>query len=64
MKKIKEKWSPKEWQTNPENIKTEKVQYWNDCCMLTAQMLKSEAQELVKIGKAFIITEQAIGVLK
>lgn len=64
MKKIKEKWSPTEWQTNPENIKTERVQYWNDCCMLTAQMIKEEAQELVKNKKAFIITEQAIGVLK
>ena len=64
MRKRKQKWTPSEWQLNPDNIKTEKVQYWNDCCMLTAQMLKSEAQELVKSGKAFIITEQAIGVLK
>jgi uncharacterized metal-binding protein len=55
--------TPKEWQKNPEAIKTDKVQYWRNGIMLTAQMTKQTAQELVKNGSAFVICEQAIGAL-
>jgi hypothetical protein len=56
------KGNEKDWQRNPESIKTPKVQCW--LCsgiMLTAEMPKATAQELVKYGSAFVISEQAIG---
>ena len=55
-------WEPKEWQLNPESIKTDKVQYWTITgTMLTAQMENNEAKKLVTEGRAYVITEQAIG---
>lgn len=50
-----------DWQKNPESIKIERVQYWRRGIMLTAQMTKEAAQELVENGEAFVITGQAIG---
>ncbi len=47
---------------NTEKIETEKVQYWLESgTMITAQMPKAEAVKLVASGKAFVISEQAIG---
>ena len=52
----------KEWQLNPESVKTDTVQFWTaEGTMLTAQMTNQKAKELVKTGGAFVITEQAIG---
>lgn len=56
--------TPKEWQKDPSNIKTENVQYWQNGIMVTARMSRKEAQELVSDGYAFVITDQAIGALK
>jgi len=53
---------PQEWQVNPENIDTAKVQYWSyGGIMITAQMTQADARQLVREGKAYIITGQAIG---
>lgn len=47
---------------NAEKIETEKVQYWLDSgTMAIAQMPKAEAIKMVVSGKAFVISEQAIG---
>ena len=60
----KKKFIPKAWQTNPNSIETDKVQYWSESgVMLTAQMKKKDAQKLVRQGKAFVISDQAIGAL-
>ena len=60
----KRKFIPKAWQTNPTSIETEKVQYWSESgVMLTGRMKKKDAQKLVKQGKAFVISGQAIGAL-
>lgn len=58
------KFVPATWQKDPNNIKTDKVQFWTSGgTMLTAQMKRADAQKLVKSGKAFVITDQAIGAL-
>lgn len=54
---------PYAWQMNPENVTTDHVQYWRNGSMLTALMTNATARELVKTGKAFVITDQAIGAL-
>lgn len=60
MKKQSKQYRPSGWQLDPEQIKTETVQYWVGLTMMTAFMKKAEAQELVKNGYAFVCTEQAI----
>ena len=59
MKIIRSK--PSEWQTEPDNIETDKVQLWHNGIMLTANITKQEARQMVIDGTAFIITGQAIG---
>ena len=49
---------------NPEHIKTEEVQLWKDSIMVTAQLSKEKAKEMVREGKAFVISSQAIGLLR
>ena len=56
--------TPKEWQKNPNNIETEKVQYWQNGIMVTARMTYFEAYYLVKDGYAYVINPQAIGAIK
>ncbi len=52
----------KTWQTDPQNIETETVQAWcKNGGMLTAQMTRERARELVRLGRAFVISVQAIG---
>ncbi len=46
---------------DPMRLKAERVQYWRDGIMLTAQMPLEEARRLVADGKACVITDQAIG---
>ena len=46
-----------------DRIKTETVQYWRNGIMVTAQMTKATAKELVKNGEAFVISSQAIGAI-
>mgnify|MGYP000885821737 CR=1 FL=1 len=61
---MKRKLKLNEWQLKPENVKTEKVQYWTSAgTMLTAQMLLKTARQMVAEGRAYVITEQAIGEL-
>lgn len=56
--------TPQTWQKNPEMIQTSKVQYWQNGIMMTAKMSKTEAQEMVRDGFAFVISNHAIGALK
>lgn len=50
------------WQLNPDSIKTKQVQLWTQSgVMLTAELTRTEAQEMVRKGIAFVITDQAIG---
>lgn len=56
--------TPQEWQKDPSNVKTSKVQFWTNGIMLTAQMTNAEARTLVANGTAFVISDQAIGALK
>jgi hypothetical protein len=55
----------KNWQANPETLNAShngRIQYWNDNgTMLTAQMTLKAAQELVRAGAAFCISDAAIG---
>jgi len=46
---------------DPMRLKTERVQYWRNGIMLTAQMPLEEARRLVAKGEAYVITDQAIG---
>ncbi len=46
---------------DPMRLKAERVQYWRDGIMLTAQMPLEEARRLVAEGRAYVITDQAIG---
>ena len=52
-----------EWQNDPKQIKTNWVQYWKNGIMLTAQLSKENAQELVRTGEAFVISSQAVGAI-
>jgi len=58
-------YTPTPWQRNPLNIRTdadEPIQYWRDGDMITA-VSSAAAQDLVRRGKAFVITSYAIGAL-
>jgi len=59
-KQIKQK--PTAWQLDPNNIETERVQYWYQETMLTL-LSNSDARTLVANGSAFVITDQAIGAM-
>ena len=62
----KKAWTPAQWQKDPNSIDATlpRVQYWTKGgTMLTAQMPNETAKELVRIGKAFVITGQAINEL-
>jgi len=57
--------TPTPWQRNPLNVRTDTgflVQYWRDGDMITA-VSSAAAQDLVRRGKAFVITSYAIGAL-
>ena len=45
-----------------DKLTTSTVQYWLNGSMMTAQMPLEEAKQLVRNGKAFVISAQAIGV--
>jgi len=49
---------------NPEHIRMETVQLWKNGVMITAQLSKEEAKEMVRQRKAFVISSQAIGLLE
>jgi len=64
MKRKQAKLSPPSgWQLDPKTLKTEKVQYWRKGVMMTL-FTKSHAQHLVETGRAFVISDQAIGLLE
>lgn len=52
---------PTEWQRDPKNVKTEKVQFWQNGVMITAQMTCGQARKMVEVGIAYVISAQAIG---
>ena len=50
------------WQIDPARITTDRVQLWNDSgTMITAQLSKKDAQQMILDRKCFVMTEQAIG---
>lgn len=54
---------PAEWQMNPENIQTKTVQFWRKGVMVTAMTTNEQAKQMVREGRAFVISSQAIGAL-
>lgn len=44
-------------------LDTNKVQFWKNGVMMTAQLPLEEAKKMVREGKAFVITAQAIGAM-
>lgn len=52
---------PTEWQRDPKNVETEKVQFWQNGVMITAQMTRGRARKMIKVGIAYVISAQAIG---
>jgi len=52
----------KEWQRDPSNLDTSKVQVWS-CTgiLLTANTSLEDARTLVNQGRAFVMCDQAIG---
>ena len=57
MKRGQERWR---WQRKPGAIQTKQVQLWRNGIMLTAQLTREDAQEMVQRGQAFVICSQAI----
>lgn len=58
---MKREYKPKGWQLDPEMIDTEKVQYWHNGIMLTANITRENAQRMITKNEAFVISSQAIG---
>jgi len=58
MKKIK-KFTPQDWQTDPDSLTTSRVQFWHDGVMLTLISLEEARQEIIN-KKAFVVSDQAI----
>jgi len=52
---------PTEWQRDAKNVETDKVQFWQNGVMITAQMTRGRAQKMVEVGLAYVISAQAIG---
>ena len=50
------------WHFNPDNIETSRVQFWVNGLMMT-RVDNAEARRLVRVGRAYVITAQAIGAL-
>jgi len=63
MKTKKYQYQPRGWQLDPDQIETDKIQYWNNGIMLTL-ITNAEAREKVRNGKAFVISGTAIGSMK
>ena len=52
---------PTEWQKDAQNVKTERVQFWQNGVMVTTQMTRGQAQRMVEVEIAYVISAQAIG---
>jgi hypothetical protein len=64
-KQVKVQWTPAQWQTEPDNVVTEKVQLWSASgTMFTAQLPNAEARKMIANGSCFVISSQAIGWIK
>ncbi len=46
---------------DPMRLKAERIQFWRNGIMVTAQMPLETARRLVAEGEAYVITDQAIG---
>lgn len=51
---------PTAWQTNPDSLKTERVQFWLASGTMSGVITLREARRLVASGSAIVITDQAI----
>ena len=52
------------WRKNTKILQTEKIQAWRNGIMITGQMTTKDARRLVREGKAEVICEQAIQLIK
>ena len=59
----RKEYRPTGHQLDPKRIETDTVQYWRNGVMMTAQMSNATAQEMVRDGRAFVISSQAIGAI-
>ena len=59
-----EEYRPTKEQLDSQRLTTERVQFWRNGIMLTCEISLKEAQEMVREGKAFVMTSQAIGAIK
>ncbi len=59
----KSKRYPQDWQKDATKITTDTVQFWSAGNLANAQMSNKEARLLVETGNAFVINDQAIGLL-
>ena len=55
--------TPQAWQTDPNQVQSERVQFWSDGVMVTAQMPLEAARARIDGGRAFVINGQAIGAM-
>ena len=53
---------PEAWQRDPEQLKTQRVQYWH-LGNMSSLMTLAGAKHSVQHGYAFVINDQAIGAL-
>jgi hypothetical protein len=63
MKKTKKIFKPASWQLEPERLTAQRVQLWREGIMLTLISLQ-DAQDMVRQGRAYIISSTAIGILE
>jgi len=52
---------PTEWQQDAQNVKTARVQFWQNGVMVTCAMTRAQAREMVRVEIAYVISGQAIG---
>jgi len=55
-------YKPQGWQLDPQKLDSDKVQLWRNGVM-AGVISKMDAQEMVRQGRAFVVTGQAIGAL-
>lgn len=59
----KRAYRPSGWQLDPEQIKTDKVQFWRHGVLVSGYFSKERAKEMVRAKTAFVMSDQAIGAL-
>ncbi len=55
--------TPQTWQMNPDKLDADEVQFWANGVMVSGMMPKTRAAEMIRAGRAFVMTGQAVGAL-